>query len=111
MQKGEIWMVDLSPTKGCEQSGKRPVLIVSGNLLNTYAPVVWVCPLTSKVKKYKGNVVLAPSRRNGLSTKSEVMNLHLRSIAKERLIKKIGAVSESELNKTRRGIWEIFELD
>jgi len=30
MKKGEIWTVNLNPTKGSEQSGKRPVVIVSG---------------------------------------------------------------------------------
>ncbi len=49
------------PTKGSEQAGFRPVVIVSGNLLNTHLPVVITIPLTSKIKNYKGNPVLQPS--------------------------------------------------
>lgn len=111
MQKGEIWLVNLNPTKGSEKAGTRPVLIVSGNLLNQYAPVVWVSPITSKVKNYKGNVVLKASKSNGLSEKSEVLNLHLRSVAKERLIKKLGTITKPELNEVRKGLTEILQMD
>ena len=90
MKKGEIWKVNLSPTRGSEQSGFRPVVIVSGNLLNQYAPVLWVVPLTSKIKNYHGNLLLGSETSLGLSETSEVMNLHLRSITKDRLIEKIG---------------------
>jgi mRNA interferase MazF len=51
--------VNLRSTKGGEQAGRRLVVIVSGNLLNTYASVVYVCPLTTKIKNYKGDVVLS----------------------------------------------------
>ncbi len=111
MQKGEIWLVNLNPTKGSEQAGTRPVVIVSGNLLNNFAPVVWICPITSKIKNYKGNLVLKPTKKNGLTEKSEVLNLHLRSVAKERLIKKLGVISATELTHTRRGLSEIMQLD
>jgi mRNA interferase MazF len=40
MKQGEIWYADLNPTKGSEQAGLRPVLIVSGDLLNANLPVV-----------------------------------------------------------------------
>jgi mRNA interferase MazF len=111
MKKGEIWNANLNPTKGSEQAGVRPVLIVSGNLLNEYAPVVWVCPITTKIKNYKGNIVLKPNKKNGLSKKSEVLNLHLRSVSNERLVKKIGTVARSELDLVRKGIQEVLLLD
>jgi mRNA interferase MazF len=68
MKQGEIWFADLNPVEGSEQAGFRPVLVISGNLLNTYAPVLICCPLTTKIKNYKGNVVLTPSKENGLLT-------------------------------------------
>lgn len=50
MRQGELWYVDLNPTKGSEQKGQRPVLIISGNLLNEHLNVVIACPLTTKSK-------------------------------------------------------------
>ena len=52
MKQGEIWLTNLNPTEGSEQSGFRPVIIVSGDALNDNAQVVWCCPLTTKLKKY-----------------------------------------------------------
>jgi mRNA interferase ChpB len=46
LKRGDIWLVDLEPTKGKEQQGKRPVLIVSPAAFNAkFAPLV--CPITS----------------------------------------------------------------
>ena len=66
MKQGEIWYANLDPIKGQEQAGIRPIVIVSGNLLNTHLNIVICCPLTSKVKNYKGNVVLKPTNKNKL---------------------------------------------
>lgn len=111
MIKGEIWQVNLSPTKGSEQSGRRPVVIVSGNLLNKYAPVIYICPLTTKTKNYKGDVTLSPSSKNGLSQTSEVIIMHLRSISKDRFEKKIGEINDVELITLREGIKDLLVLD
>lgn len=111
MQKGEIFLADLSPVLGSEQAGKRPVVIVSGDLLNQYAPVVWVCPVTSKIKNYKGDLILKPTKTNGLQQSSEVLVMHLRSISKERLISKTGSLTENELTALRKGIKEVLTLD
>ena len=70
MKQGEIWYADLNPSKGREQSGLRPVVVVSGNLLNEHLSVVIVMPLTTKIKNYKGNPVITPNKSNGLKTES-----------------------------------------
>lgn len=106
--QGDIWYANLSPIKGSEQSGYRPVLIVSGNLMNKHLGIVICLPLTSKVKHYKGNVVLTPNNENGLKEASEVLNFHIRSISKDRLIKKCGSISKEELKLTKKGVDELM---
>jgi mRNA interferase MazF len=97
MRQGEIWYANLNPSKGSEQAGFRPVVIVSGNLLNEHLPVVIVMPLTTKIKKYKGNPVLRPSKVNGLKNESEMLVFHIRSVSKDRLVEKLGSTEPSEL--------------
>jgi len=109
MIQGEIWVTDLNPVKGNEQKGKRPVVIISGNLLNKYLQVVIACPLTSKIKNYKGNVILIPTEQNGLTEKSEIMTFHIRSISKLRLIRKIGIVTKEELAELKVGLNDILK--
>lgn len=104
MKQGEIWYADLNPTQGSEQSGFRPVVVISGNLLNQYLNVVIVCPLTTKVKGYKGNVVLQPDTNNHLTQPSEILVFHIRSVSKERLVRKIGKIAPSELAHIKQGL-------
>lgn len=47
MDRGEIWLVSLDPIAGHEQSGKRPVLIVSPALFNKVTRLPIVVPVTS----------------------------------------------------------------
>ena len=98
MKQGEIWEMYFDPVKGSEQGERRPAVIVSGNLLNKYLNVVIVCPLTTKIKNYKGNLILNPSIENGLETISEVLTFHIRSVSKDRLKNKLGEISMKEVD-------------
>lgn len=108
MKQREIWLADLNPVRGSEQKGFRPVIILSGNLLNSMMPVVITCPLTTKIKGYKGNVVLTPNQTNGLSEKSEVVIFQIRSVSKERLVEKIGDISQQQLLELKTGLDDIL---
>lgn len=108
MKQGELWYADLNPSQGSEQAGLRPTVIVSGNLANEHLNTVICCPLTTQIKNYKGNVVLNPNATNKLSKRSEILTFHIRSISKERLIRKIGVISNEELRKIKSGFDDIW---
>jgi mRNA interferase MazF len=108
MKQCEIWMADLNPVKGSEQEGFRPIVIISGNMLNQYLPVVITCQLTTKIKRYKGNVILDPDATNGLSEKSEIVIFQIRSVSKERLIRKIGSITDAQLTEIKHGLDDIL---
>ena len=109
MRQGEIWSVNLNPTKGSEQTGFRPVVIISGNLLNQHLPVVIVVPLTTKIKKYKGNPILMPTKINGLKSESEMLIFHVRSVSKDRLIERVGNIDQSELERSIKTLNDILK--
>ena len=104
MQQGEIWFADLNPTKGFEQAGKRPVVIISGDTLNDILPIVIVAPITSKVKSYPTCVLLSANKTNGLTKNSEAIPFQIRAITKKRLIKRIGHAAEEELREILKGL-------
>ena len=96
--RGEIWLVNLSPTRGREQAGTRPALIVSVDLFNHgAAELVVVIPVTSKAKGIPLHVEVNPPE-GGLSLKSFVKCEDVRSISTARLIKKLGKVSPQTVN-------------
>ena len=108
MKQGEIWYTNLNPIEGSEQAGFRPVVIISGNLLNQYANVVICVPLTTKIKNYHGNLILNPTSTNGLQETSEVLTFHVRSISKSRLKKHVGTISKLELKQIQKCLQEIL---
>ncbi len=110
MRQGEIWMSDLNPSIGSEQSGRRPVVILSGNLMNRFLQVIITAPLTSKIKNYQGNPILQPSQQNGLKIESEILVFHIRSISKDRLIEKIGDIQKSELDQALETLKDLTSL-
>lgn len=108
IKQAEIWLTDLNPTQGSEQAGVRPVVVISGNLMNQNLSVVIACPLTSKIKNYKGNVILKPNTKNKLTQTSEVLTFHLRSMAKDRLLKKVGTISSTDLQQIKQCLEDIL---
>lgn len=83
--RGEIWAADLNPTRGHEQAGRRPVLIVSTDAFNHGpADLVFVLPLTRTDRRIPLHVAVDPPE-GGLQARSYILCDAARSIAKERL--------------------------
>ena len=109
MKQGEIWFANLNPSTGSEQAGLRPVVVLSGNLLNEHLNILIVAPLTTKLKRYKGNPILKPSKSNGLKSESELLIFHIRSISKDRLISKQGNIEAIELTNAIKTLNDILK--
>jgi mRNA interferase MazF len=108
MKQRDICLADLNPVQGSEQSGIRPVVIISGNAMNDNLNICIVCPLSSNIKNFAGCVVLKKDSINMLDQDSEVITFQIRTISKSRLIKKIGTITSSQLNRILRGLNEIM---
>lgn len=90
--RGEVWFVDLNPTQGREQSGRRPCLIVSDDRFNrSPADLVIVIPITSKDKGIPSHVEINPPE-GGLNLRSFIKCEDIRSISTNRLVKVMGTV-------------------
>ena len=98
VKKGDLYFADLSPVVGSEQGGVRPVLVVQNDVGNKYSPTIIVAAVTSQTSKAKlpTHVELAATQ-GGLSKNSVVLLEQLRTIDKQRLKERIGALSDSQL--------------
>jgi mRNA interferase MazF len=91
--RGEIWFADLSPTRGHEQSGRRPCLILSVDPFNHGpADLHVVLPLTTKEKHVPLHVAV-DSTESGLKQRCFIKCEDIRSIARERLVERRGSIS------------------
>jgi len=95
--RGEIWLVNLNPTRGHEQAGIRPGLVVSVDLFNHGpAGLVVLLPLMTQDKGIPFHLEVNPPE-GGLSAKSFIKCEDIRSVAKERLSRQLGAVSSTTM--------------
>lgn len=58
MSQGDIIIVDFDPQTGHEQKGRRPALVISNNIFNTYSSMYMVCPITRTDKKHAFHIQL-----------------------------------------------------
>ncbi|MEI7709755.1 MAG: type II toxin-antitoxin system PemK/MazF family toxin [bacterium] len=108
MFQKDIFWADLNPVKGNEQKGKRPVVVISGNTMNKNLGVCIVCPISSKIKNYAGCVKLEKNKINKLTENSEIITFQIRTIAEERMIKKIGEITNEQLKEVFYSLNEVL---
>lgn len=109
--RGEIWLADLNPTRGHEQSGARPVLIVSTNTFNHGpAGLVFVLPLTRTDRRIPIHIPIDPPE-GGVSARSFILCDALRSITSDRLgLRPWGQVSATTLRLVEDHLRMLMEL-
>jgi mRNA interferase MazF len=95
--RGEVWLADLNPTRGHEQAGRRPVLVVSEDLFNRGpAGLAIVLPMASTVRGVPSHVPVVPPE-GGLKNASAILCEAIRSVSVERLVTRWGAVNANTL--------------
>src|SRR6185437_17156748 len=94
--RGEIYWTDLDPTQGREQSGRRPVLIVSENVFNARSDTAIVVALTSEEPR-AGFPLTLEIVGTGLPKRSWVKISHIRTISTQRLGSRVGEATSQEL--------------
>ena len=75
-KQGDIVFLDLNPTKGHEQSGSRPAIVISNNTYNVNTKMIIVCPITSNDKYFPTHYLLEDTNKIFGSVLCE----HIRSI-------------------------------
>jgi mRNA interferase MazF len=104
--RGEIRWADLDPTRGREQAGQRPVLILSHDVFNDRSGTVIAVALTSQEPR-AGFPLTLESEAAGLPKRSWIKISQIRTLAAERIGRRIARASEEELARTIEGLNEI----
>ena len=98
-RRGEIWSVDFDPTRGHEQAGRRPALVLSVDEFNLGpADLVIVIPMTSRRRGIPSHIRIDPPE-GGLTRPSAVLCEAVRSVSKSRLARPWGRVSATSLER------------
>ena len=108
----DIWQVNLNPTKGSEQRGHWPCIVLQTNAVGDYGLTTVIAPLTSKKvdRIYAFEVEINPNKINGLRDVSKIKFDQLRVIDKGRLIKKRGKIERKYHADILNALKIIFDL-
>jgi len=105
--RGDIFWADLNPTKGHEQAGMRPVLVLSQDVFNAKSGTVIAIALTSQPQRASYPLTLELSSPR-LPKQTWAKISQIRTMSVERIGKKLGRVSDQELQQVVEGLNEII---
>lgn len=112
MKRGDVYRAVLDPTDGSEQSGTRPAIIVSRDIINVSSPVLIIVPITSrsnKMRLYPSHVELKMGEA-GLTSDSVALGEQVRAIAKTKLSTPLGHLSNQRMSQVNAALKIALDL-
>ncbi len=112
MNRREVWLINLDPSIGAEIKKSRPCVIVNNNVIGKL-PLKVIVPITEWSEKYKNadwHIPLIQSNSNGLIKKSSADTFQVRSLSEKRFIKKLGQISNTNMEKIEEGLRLVLDL-
>ena len=105
-RRGEIYLVEFDPARGHEIQKTRPALVIQNDIGNRHSLVTIVAAITSAISEvpFPVDVVIPPTRANGLTVESAIKLGQIRSIDRQRLVKRLGVVEAASMRRVDQAI-------
>ena len=104
-KRGELYLVNFEPTVGAEIRKTRPALVLQNDIANRHSPITIVATVTSKFDEtLYPTEVLVTTPEGGLSVDSVVLLNQIRSIDRRRLVRRLGAIRGSTMERVERSL-------
>jgi mRNA interferase MazF len=100
-RRGDIYLVEFVPTRGPEIQKTGPAVVIQNDISNQHSPITIVAAISSQFRDppYPREVPIRPGGRTGLHQTSAVILNQIRSIDRERLVKRLGALDAAAMRK------------
>ncbi|HAX75790.1 MAG TPA: PemK family transcriptional regulator [Cyanobacteria bacterium UBA11372] len=105
-RRGEIWLVQLDPSRGQEIQKTRPAVVISSDLFSSI-PMRIIIPVATWQPKFQNRPFMIPIQRtddNGLDSDSAGNVLQVRSVTTERFVRCLGQVSSAVMQELLAGL-------
>ncbi|BAZ15088.1 hypothetical protein NIES4071_69580 [Calothrix sp. NIES-4071] len=104
-KRGEVYLVNFDPTVGAEIKKTRPALVLQNDIANEYSPIIIVAAMSSKYdEKLLPTEILVHPPEGGIKLSSVVQLNQIRSVDKQRLIRKLGELTEATMIEVNEAI-------
>jgi mRNA interferase MazF len=106
LRRGEIYLCSFDPTVGHEIKKTRRALVIQNDIGNRYSPLTIVAAIISSVSPvpYPVEVVSDPTARNGLEVRSSIRLDQIRTVDRQRLVRRLGVVDPATMAKVDEAI-------
>jgi mRNA interferase MazF len=100
-RRGEIYLVAFDPTVGHEIQKTRPAVVIQNDVSNRYSPITIVAAISSQFRDppHPREVLIRPGGKTGLSQPSAVILNQIRSVDRQRLVKRLGSLDPATMLK------------
>ena len=104
-KRGEIYLVEFDPARCHEIKKTRPALVIQNDVGNRYSPITIVAAISSKfdTPPYPTDVIVGFAN-SGLPQRSAIVLNQIRSVDRERLVKRVGRLSAAEMHRVDSGL-------
>ena len=112
MQRGEIWLINLSPTLGAEMQKTRPAVIVNDDEVGVL-PLKVIVPITDWKDRYAQApwmVRLESSPENGLPKTSTADAFQVRSVSQQRFVSRLGSLPPESMAAVGNALKRVLKL-
>lgn len=106
LRRGEVWWVQLDPTRGSEIQKTRPCIVLTTDVVNVRRRTVVIVPLSSSPRASPPLLIGVQS----VGTPAVAVLDQIRAVTKERFERKLGSISNEELEAIEDGLREVLEL-
>src|SRR4051812_5161303 len=115
MKRGEVYWADLSPRSGSEQTGRRPVILMSHDAFNQVPGwrSIIVVPISTSSSQGKGGptVVELSGGTSGLAKTSYAVCHQVTTLDRAKLTKRLGSLPSEFLREVEEGLNAALDLD
>ena len=109
VEKGELYYVDFGKTRGSEQGGYRPVVIIQNDIGNATSPTTIVAPLTGQAKRNLPTHVVID--HEGLKTTSTILTEQIQTVDKNRLTHYLGKLNDDQIKEVNKALMISLDME
>ena len=103
-QRGDVVQVSLEPVVGSEIGKTRPSVVVQNDLANRSSPTLTIVPISSSTERAFPFQVRIPAGEGGLTRDSKALCEQIRTVARERLVRRIGQLPPERMKQIREAL-------
>ncbi|MFH0730453.1 MAG: type II toxin-antitoxin system PemK/MazF family toxin [Pseudomonadota bacterium] len=102
-KRGEVWIINWNPSRGSEQAGLRPAVVIQNDIGNEKATTTIVAAISTSLKIYPMNVLIDPPE-GGLDRPCIVRTSQILTVSKDRLGKRLGQLRPDTMDSVNQAL-------